>query len=274
MATSVAFILTAALVACSAAIPTNAPSCTPPKDTVFVPSTPPLHAGLPLQPFLSYSIEFSSFPDFAGNLTHPNTFSLNLLNNLGNLTGIKPYIRVGGNTQDYAVFNASFPEALVGIVDPAKSPDYPTTITIGLKYFGSYHTWPGTKYIHGFNLGRNSSFARAGLLESVSYACKALQNGSLAYWELGNEPDLYKTSSQGPVRPATWDEEDYVGEWLRYTRAIRGKLRAACPGLASEGSYKYYAPSFAGTSNSLDPIETWQDGLNTDRDVAIISSHK
>ena len=49
--------------------------------------------GVPLESFVAFSIEFSSFPDFAGNLSTPNTFSDNLLNNLGNLSGTKPYIR-------------------------------------------------------------------------------------------------------------------------------------------------------------------------------------
>lgn len=236
--------------------------------------SPPNGAGVPLQPFVSYSIEFSSFPDFAGNLSSPNTFSNNLLNNLGHLTGIKPYIRVGGNTQDYAIFNKSLDTALVGIVDPAKSPDYPTTITIGPKYFESYLTWPDTHFIHGFDLGRNSSVARQGLIDSVAYACKALR-GKLAYWELGNEPDLYKTSAQGPVRPSNWNEKDYVSEWLHWTRAIRSALVKACPDLATDARYKYYAPSFAGTGgNSLDPITTWKDGLDADKDIAIITSHK
>ncbi|KAK5681570.1 hypothetical protein LTS10_006103 [Elasticomyces elasticus] len=169
-----------------------------------IPYTP----GVPLESFVSYSIEFSSFPDFAGNLSSPNVFSDNLLNNLGKLQGTKPYIRVGGNTQDYAVFNASQDVTEIGIVDPAKSPDYPTTLTIGPSYFESYQTWPGTKFIHGFNLGRNSTVARQGLIDSVGYACKALEGGKLLHWELGNEPDLFKTSSQGPVRPANWTEQD------------------------------------------------------------------
>lgn len=73
---------------------------------------------------MSFSIEFASFPDFAGtsqgatyvaslrtikaelltnqsagNLSNPNTFSYNLLSNLGTLQGSYPIIRVGGNTQ-------------------------------------------------------------------------------------------------------------------------------------------------------------------------------
>ena len=241
---------------------------------VYVGATPPVGAGVPLQAFVSYSIEFSSFPDFAGNISAPNTFSNNLLNNLGDLAGTKPYVRVGGNTQDYAVFNSSLGVASVGIVDPSKSPDYPTTLSIGPAYFESYETWPGTKFIHGFNLGRNSTVARQGLIDSVPYVCRALEGGKLAYWELGNEPDLFKTSSQGPVRPANWTEQDYVNEWLHWSRAIRLAMLSACPDLASNQSYKFYAPSFGGTSNSLDPIITWEDGLDADKDIALISSHK
>jgi len=100
--------------------------------TVNVPSGCPVNAGVPLEAYMSYSIEFSSFVDFAGNTSVPNTFSNNLLNNLGNLTGTKPYIRVGGNTQDFALFNATLGQAQVGIVVPSISPDFPYYLTIGL----------------------------------------------------------------------------------------------------------------------------------------------
>lgn len=242
--------------------------------TIPVQATVPSDAGVPFKSFLSYSIEFSSFPDFAGNLSSPNVFSNNLLNNLGNLAGTKPYIRVGGNTQDYAIFNSYLDVASVGIFNTNISSDYPTTLTIGPPYFESYQTWPDTKFIHGFNLGRNSTTARQALVESVPYACEALQNGKLLYWELGNEPDLYKISAQGPVRPPSWNERDYVDEWLHWTQEIREAMRKPCPRLASRKNYKYYAPSFAGASNSLDPIETWEDGLDRDKDIAVITSHK
>jgi len=57
-------------------------------------------AGAPvLKSFVSFSIELAFFPDFAGNKTNPNTFSDTLLENLKELQGSKPNIRVGGNTQ-------------------------------------------------------------------------------------------------------------------------------------------------------------------------------
>jgi len=240
---------------------------------IHIPGGPPSDAGVPLQAFVSFSIEFAFFPDYAGNATAPNTFSNNLLNNIGNLTGTKPYIRVGGNTQDYAIFNASLDVASIGIIEPNISTDYPRILTIGPKFFDSYSTWPDTLFIHGFNLGANSSAARQALLDSVPYACKALENGKLTAWELGNEPDLYSTSAQGPVRLPSWNESTYVEQWLNGTREIRAVMAKACPNLTTDAKYKYYAPSFAGTSNHLNPLITWEDDLDADKDISIISSH-
>lgn len=238
--------------------------------SIQVLTTKSAKAGIPLDGFMSYSIEFSSFPDFAGNLSHPNTFSDNLLNNLAFFAGRKPHVRVGGNTQDFAVFNATQTEALVGSFDPVLSADYPTTITIGPSYFESYNTWADVQFVHGFDLGRNSTVARQGLIDSVPYACKALSNGKLLHWELGNEPDLFNVSRVGSVRPPTWGNEQYVDEWRTWTHAIECALEEACPELP----VSYYAPSFAGYSNSLDGVKVWELGLNADKDVAIISSHK
>jgi hypothetical protein len=49
---------------------------------------------------MSYSIEFASFPDFAGSgVGGTNTFTDRLLSNIGAYQGARPYIRVGGKTQ-------------------------------------------------------------------------------------------------------------------------------------------------------------------------------
>ena len=139
--------------------------------------TPPV-----LESFVSFSIEFAFFPDYAGNSTNPNTFSYNLLSNLGNLQGTNPYIRVGGNTQDYALYNARLPTATYGIYNLSKSADYPTTLSIGPSFFDSYSTWPDTKFIHGFNLAKNGSVGLSSLLTTTSLACEALEGGKLLHW--------------------------------------------------------------------------------------------
>jgi hypothetical protein len=47
----------------------------------------------------SFSIEFAFFPDYAGNKSHPNNFSKNLLENFKDFTGVYPLVRVGGTSQ-------------------------------------------------------------------------------------------------------------------------------------------------------------------------------
>ncbi|XWW99273.1 hypothetical protein V2A60_007282 [Cordyceps javanica] len=242
-----------------------------PADAYDVPAVPNV-VGQPLDGFVSYSIEFASFPEFAGNMSSPNRFSYNLLKNLGDVMGTNPYIRVGGNTQDYALFNSSQPEALIGIVDPNRSPDYPTSITIGPAYFESYNTWPGFKYSHGLNLGLggNRSAGWQTLVETVPLVCKTLANGKLYIWEYGNEPDLYGVSAQGSVRPPSWDEASFVWQWLNGTKEIRSQVKKNCPSLAEP---RYMAPSFAALSSPLKEPKTWQSGLNTNQDIELYSTH-
>ncbi|KAI0103581.1 glycoside hydrolase family 79 protein [Daldinia grandis] len=224
----------------------------------------------PLDGFISYSIEFSSFPDFAGNKSAPNDFSNNLLDNLGAFSGIKPYIRVGGNTQDFAIYNSELTIALNGTYNLSRSADYPTTIEIGPSYFESYSTWPNVRFSHGFNLGGNHDDRQwETLLQTVPLACKALGKDKLYLWEYGNEPDLFSPA----VRASNYNESDYVGEWLNGTRAIRSVLEASCPDLLDNDTYGYLAPSFAGTTNHLNAPRTWAGGIDADGDIKLFSSH-
>ncbi|KAI1800487.1 glycoside hydrolase family 79 protein [Daldinia bambusicola] len=246
----------------------------------------PANAIQPLDGFVSYSIEFSSFPDFAGKISHPsqwhdlkgktgnksypNDFSNNLLDNLGAFSGIKPYIRVGGNTQDFAIFNPELPFALNGTYNLSRSADYPTTIEIGPSYFESYGTWPDVRFSHGFNMGGNHDDRQwQTLLQTVPLACEALGRDNLYLWEYGNEPDLFVPA----VRTADYDEKDYVAEWLNGTRAIRSVLQESCPNLLGNDTYGFLAPSFAGTTNHLKQPQTWADGINADGDIKLFSSH-
>ncbi|KAJ5692588.1 Glycoside hydrolase superfamily [Penicillium macrosclerotiorum] len=253
--------------AIAAAMPTNVGSSS---SRVTVNKNVPQSAGAAiLAPFVSFSIEFSSFPDFAGNKSKPNGFSNQLLDNLADLQGVKPHIRVGGNTQDFALYDPNLKTQINGTVVPSVSEDYPYIISIGPSYFEAYSTWPGVKFSHGFNLGKNTSAAYDTLIATVPLACKALRKDNFAYWELGNEPDLFT----GAVRPSGWNEEDYVAEWLNKTPIIKAQIAKACPEMTSNAAYKYIAPSFAGLTNDLDPIETWDKGLNQNQDIGMNSMH-
>ncbi|KAL5115345.1 hypothetical protein ACEQ8H_006790 [Pleosporales sp. CAS-2024a] len=229
-----------ALVALSEADAVHIPSTSKP---IIVSKAAPDTAGIPLDSFVSFSFEFSSWPDFAAD----------------------------SNQRDIAIFDESQKTGLVGVIRPNISADYPTIITIGPSYFESYKTLPkGTKFVHGLNMGANSSAARSATWASVPYACRAI-GSDLLYWEYGNEPDLFHASG---YRPDHWNEADYVSEWLNGTTAIEEAAKAACPHVAET---KFMAPSFAGVaSNSyftLDPVEVFRKGLHVKKNIGLISSH-
>lgn len=161
----------------------------------------------------------------------------------------------------------------MGTYDFNRSKDYPTTISIGPSYFDSYNTWPGFQYLHGFNLGKNGTIGYSTLVSTIPLMCNALNTTNLAYFTLGNEPDLYKTSAQGPVRPADWNESSYVAEYLAKTRLMRDTVKLNCPEILDEGLFQFYSPSFAGVSNSLNLIKTFEAGLDTDGEIAFVDSH-
>jgi hypothetical protein len=106
-----------------------------------------LNYGVPLDGFLSYSIEFAILVDFAGNASNPNLYSNNLLDNLAAVQGRKPYIRVGGTTQGFYNFSETQAVQQVQTFTPTcPGPDQPRYITIGPSFFESFHTWPGAKF--------------------------------------------------------------------------------------------------------------------------------
>ncbi|PVH92704.1 glycoside hydrolase family 79 protein [Periconia macrospinosa] len=255
-------------------IPVNEPMDGRPADVQGFP-VPGLSAtGAPvLDSFVSFSLETAFFPDFAGNLTSPNVFSRNLLESLKEYQGSMPHIRVGGNTQDYAIFDPSLKIATKGEYSSVSN-DYPTTLSIGPSFFESYQTWPGVKFSHGFNLAKNSTTAVQALVDSISVACKALSHENFLYWEMGNEPDLFKTSAQGIVRPKSWTEADYVKEWNDRISTVKSVLKSKCGDeWVSDARFKWLAPSFAGTGNSLNAVKSWNAGLGRSGVIGKFSSH-
>lgn len=62
-------------------------------------------------------------------------------------------------------------------------------------------------------------------------------------------------------------------EWLNKTKFIKSLVQEDCPKILVDHKFKFYAPSFAGTGNSLNMIETWEAGLDNDNDIALVDSH-
>ncbi|EJP64443.1 Glycoside hydrolase, catalytic core [Beauveria bassiana ARSEF 2860] len=261
-------------------------------EPIRIPSAPNVDS-VPGQSFISYSIELSSFPDFAGTLpphsalssqpsltlvpgnkSNPNTFTDNLLTNIGNIAGSKPYIRVGGNTQDFALYNASLRTQINGTYDPQRSNDYPTTIYLGPSFFESYQTLPGVRFSHGFNLGKGAVSAEGwqALVDTAPLACKAFGRDRFYGYEYGNEPNNFNLGGKYRPRNTSWDAEDYVREWRNGTAEIRRQMRKHCPEL--EDKYlTFMAPSYDDRASSLPAVEVWKLGLDENNDINTYSVH-
>ncbi|KAM5384658.1 hypothetical protein ACJZ2D_001403 [Fusarium nematophilum] len=239
-----------------------------------VPTVPPKNISEPIgSSFVSYSIEFSWFPEFAGkcsrNLAHPNGFSHNLLSNFKSLTGDKPYVRVGGNTQDNALYD---PDLKAATNRTFGNPDiqYPTSMTYGKAFFESYQTFQGVKFSHGFNLGANATNGGFDTLRAtLPLACKAINRHNFAHWEVGNEADHYGhlKSNRPPIRDdLTWNAAAYVADWKNRTDTLVSIYRGSC----KDKPFKLLAPSFAGLRWLED---TFADGLNRDNRIKAIGTH-
>lgn len=189
-----------------------------------------------------------------------------MLTNIGNIIGTKPYIRVGGNTQDFALYDSSQSKALVGVTP--KGSDYPTTVTIGDKYFESYNTWSNTKYCHGFNMALGGSTAKGfqTLVDTVPLACKALSGSKFYAFEYGNEPNLYAPK----VRPSSWDVDTYVSQWKNGTDEIVALVKKHCSGMTAT----FMGPSFSGPDDGFAASDAFSDGFDGNGDVKYFSSHK
>jgi hypothetical protein len=183
---------------------------------------------------------------------------------------------ISGNTQDYALYNASLPWAINGTYNRSRSADCPTTVYIGPSFFEGYSTLPGTRFSHGFNLALATTPAGwQTLLDTVPLLCDVLapetgdnstaRSGNstanrgkphthrrLYTWEYGNEPDLLSTSSQGPTRAVGWSESTYVAQWLNGTRQIRQLIEKHCPELVGK---EHHHSNMSASSSSPIPAD-------------------
>jgi len=244
----------------------------------IVPKLPPPGTSRSISPdFLSFSIEFSSFPAYAGNKSYPNTFSRTLLNNIAQAQGARPVIRVGGESQDRALLagyiDTPFNESFV----PASEDDI---LPFGRPFFESYATFPGTRYIHGLNLARSNDGYRRNLRGAIIMACQVLRGGAAMSWELGNEPDMYGSvtgiDAQGKrqvLRVGTWNDAMYVREWMEVERDLRKELSYSCPEMTSASQWRMVGPSFSGRSGGMDVWSAWEGGLKQEGVINEFSSH-
>ncbi|RPD78395.1 hypothetical protein L226DRAFT_502875 [Lentinus tigrinus ALCF2SS1-7] len=177
---------------------------------VAVPSSPPSGAVAVDPSLVSVSIEFFAFPGYT-QMSGTN----NCLNNLASLRNAQPAIRIGGTTQDRATYNASLASAVNYTVS---SPlDAPTSLTYGPSFFSLASQMQGQVTV-GLNRQLNNQ------ANSLSAAQRAKSSmGNLYAIELGNEPDLYSSSS--PIASGTgWSNSIDIQNEAKWFTALAPSL--------------------------------------------------
>ena len=183
---------------------------------------------------LSFELAQLSEPEFfsaanAGLIAHCRTLSAN---------GV---LRLGGNSSEFCWFQAEASTAEPKLRVPPGDlsanwmPHRLFRVTPqAIDNLADFLKATGWRLIYGINFGNNTPERAA--VEAAYVASKLADR--LEYFQIGNEPDLYRTASNG-TRPPGWDFDDYVREWAGFARAIASKVPSA----------KFAGPDVAGSSD-------------------------
>ncbi|OCT46731.1 putative glycoside hydrolase family 79 protein [Cladophialophora carrionii] len=169
--------------------------------------------------FAGFGIESSNLYSFTGG-REENQLTKNLLENLANYTGTPPHLRIGGNTQDYFIYQDSQddyrwepnPDA---VGQGAFATD---SMIIGPRYFEVINRFPSnTPITFGLNLAYSESDYIEQITTMATQAVNRLSDVNLVSFEIGNEPDLYL---QNGFRTGSWGGQVYTQEWLDRADAV------------------------------------------------------
>ncbi|KAL2439013.1 hypothetical protein ABEF95_015475 [Exophiala dermatitidis] len=169
--------------------------------------------------FAGFGIESSNLFSFTGG-SKQNELTQNLLANLANYTGTPPHLRIGGNTQDYFVYNAS--------QDDYACEKNPHSVgqgvyasdsrVIGPRFFEVINRFPSnTPITFGLNLAYEEDDYIDQITTMASQAVERLNDVNLVSFEIGNEPDLYL---QNGFRTGSWGGQAYTQQWLDRASAV------------------------------------------------------
>lgn len=169
--------------------------------------------------FAGFGIEPSNLYSFTGAQT-ANSLSINLMQNLANYSGAPGHIRVGGNTGDNMIYDASFQQWSLGN-NPKSSGQGNVASDLylfGPTYWEAINRFPkNTPVTFGLNMAYEASDYIQNIVTEASAALKGLTNVKLASFEIGNEVDLYL---QNGFRTGSWGGSVYSQEWKDRAGAV------------------------------------------------------
>ena len=204
--------------------------------------------------FAGFGIEPSNLFSFTGTDT-PNDLTFNLLDNLAQYTGHPPHLRIGGNTEDYMIYDENQTQ-YAWISNPNSTGTgniHSDSMLIGPKYFECANRFPqGTPVTWGLNLAYQESDYEAKLLLMASKLVEGIPNLKLVSIEIGNEPDLYL---QNGFRTGIWNGQVYSQQWIERAQFIWTDVLKPLR-LPSEFFEPGATASTIGTSFMIDDLDT------------------
>lgn len=171
--------------------------------------------------FAGVGIEPSNLFSFTGFDT-ANNLSVTLLQNLATYAGAPPHMRIGGNTGDYMIYNASYTDYNLESNPNAVSygGESGDATFFGPGYLEAIDRFPtDTPITFGLNFGYDESDYLSVICTEAAGVLDNLNNVKLYSFEIGNEPDLY-LESWNLLRNGTWDGQAYTEQWLARAEAI------------------------------------------------------
>lgn len=169
--------------------------------------------------FAGFGIEPSNLFSFTGN-SNANNFTVQLLQNLADYSGNPPHIRLGGNTQDYMLFDETYTDLnwKENNQSSAQGAIAADSMIIGPGYFEALDRFPkDTPVTYGLNLAYQGSDYLERIAAAAKGAIEGMKNVKLYSFEIGNEPDLYLENS---FRTAPWDGATYVEQFMERADAV------------------------------------------------------
>ncbi|KAG6910003.1 hypothetical protein DXG01_014003 [Tephrocybe rancida] len=246
---------------------------------ISIPLAPPSAAPQVSPSLVSFSIEQDRWTDWAGS-TSRNQFFFNVLDNLRQLTGAPPRVRIGADSEDHTKFNAAIGATQLVFPAPTTIVPYPeaTNITVGDAFYqATQFLPPNTHVTWGLNFGQfnlTTAFLEAKSI-AKAFSSAAILNAGIVLdaIEIGNEADLYRNNG---ARPGTYSVTQYVQEWTTFATNI-----SAAMGISSTSSTKFWGAAFAGSSHSssnggFSPQSAFSAGLLTSaagKSISTVSQH-
>ncbi|KAF1829451.1 hypothetical protein BDW02DRAFT_509957 [Decorospora gaudefroyi] len=204
--------------------------------------------------YAGFGIEPSNLFSFTGGDT-PNQFSIQLLQNLADYSGAPAHIRLGGNTQDYMVFEAentryAWTSNKESSAQGAIAAD---SMIIGPNYFTALDRFPtDTPVTFGLNMAYQDDDWETHITALAQGAVDGMKNVKLYSFEIGNEPDLWLQNS---FRSGEWTGKTYTEQFLDRCEVVYNNVLKAA-GLPSSF---FEAPATASTIGTTFEIEQLVD---------------